>query len=77
VPGPETRTHPPTAAVETFPTLIARLTPHLTPTRLTDAHVARVMQQIGLTGIAQLATRPDLVPAAAVLFDAELAGLPS
>lgn len=68
---------PPTPAAETFATLIARITPHLNPARLTDAHVARVMSGVGLTGIAQLATRPDLVPAAALLFDAELAGLPA
>jgi hypothetical protein len=68
---------PATPPAETFATLIARITPHLNPSRLTDAHVARVMTGVGLTGIAQLASRPDLVPAAAMLFDAEIAGLPA
>jgi hypothetical protein len=71
---------PPAAVAETFPTLIARLTPHLRPDRLTDARIAQVLASLGqnppITGIAQLAVRPDLVPAAGAAFDAVLASLP-
>lgn len=71
---------PPVPQVDTFPTLIARLTPHMRPDRLTDAHIAQVLASLGqtppITGIAQLAVRPDLVPAAGAAFDAVLASLP-
>ena len=71
---------PAAPAVETFATLVARLTPALTsnPPRLTNDRVAAVLATLGgdppITGLAQLAARPDLVVLAAPMFDQILAG---
>lgn len=63
--------------VETFNTLIARLTPHIAAKRLTDEHITAILSTAGLQSWAQLIPRPDLVPVVAPQFDALLASLPA
>ena len=68
----------PTTAVqaapsETFATLMARVGPRLMSGAITEAQSLEVLTSIGLQSYTQLIQRPDLVPAAAVRYDALVA----
>lgn len=63
----------PSAPTETFGTLMARLAPRLMSGAVSDAASNAILADFGLSSYAQLAMRPDLVPAAAARYDALVA----
>jgi len=50
-----------------FPAFMAALAPHLASGKVNDAITAAVMAQLGMAALADLATRPEMVPAAWVM----------
>jgi hypothetical protein len=60
VPVPPPPTAPATPAGETFPSLAARIGPHLVSGKLTQDQLGGVLATFGLQSMSQLAVRPDL-----------------
>lgn len=74
-PAPAAPAVPPAPGVETFATLMVRLSGPMVAGKLSPEKITELLLPVGLSSLGQLGARPDLVPAAAAFFDQHLATL--
>lgn len=72
-PPPSAPATPASATGETFPSLAARIGPHLVSGKLTQDQLGGVLATFGLQSMSQLAVRPDLCGPIGQAFDALVA----